>query len=195
MDFDYTKKSWQEIFQPELSQIENQEVLKILDNVFNKILPQHKLLPASSSGKYHPLSDLGAGGLIRHSKVVFQIVVELIRATPVLESESEEIMAAALIHDLCKYPDPNNYENSSFTHPVDMAELIRKENFRNFRAGTIARLVQSHMGIWNKMEKYYPGVELPVPNEFDELIVHYADLIASRRWIDFKFDDNGNLIV
>ena len=67
----YRDKTWQEIFKHELEVIEDKEILKILDNVFKEVLECHKWLPAASSGKYHPKCDLGEGGLIRHSKVVF----------------------------------------------------------------------------------------------------------------------------
>lgn len=193
MDFDYTKKSWQEIFAPELSKIEDEDVLKILDNVFKEVKEQHKLLPASSSGKYHPKCDLGAGGLVRHSKIVFQFMDEIIRATPALKNESSELLAAALLHDLCKYPVEGDYEHSSFTHPIDMSELIKKANFRNSKAGTIARLVSTHMGIWNTF-KLYPDVKLPTPSAFDEIALHYADYFASRQYLDFQFDSDGNLV-
>lgn len=188
----YRDKTWQEIFAHELSVIEDEEILKILDNVFKEVLDCHKWLPASSSGKYHPKCDLGDGGLIRHSKIVFQFMEEIIRATPSLKYEEKELLAAALIHDLCKYKD-ENADHSSFTHPTDMAELIKKTNFRNERAYTIARLVSTHMGIWNTF-KYYPGVELPKPANFDEIAVHYADYFASRQYLDFQFDDNGDLV-
>lgn len=188
----YKNKSWNEIFKKELSQIEDTDIIQILDNVFKEIHESHKWLPASSSGKYHPSCDLGDGGLIRHSKVVFQFVTELIVATPELESIKDLLKAAALIHDFCKYPDGDE-SHSNFSHSVDMSELIKKTNFRNLKASEIARLVSTHMGKWNKA-KFAPGVELPVPVNFDEKIVHYADLMASRAYIEFKFDDNGDLI-
>ena len=188
----YKDKTWQEIFHHELSLIKDENVLKILDNVFKEVKECHKWLPASSSGKYHPKCDLGDGGLIRHSKIVFQFMEEIIRATPVFQNESDELLAAALIHDLCKYKD-DNATHSSFTHPIDMAELIKKTNFRNQKAFKIATLVSSHMGIWNTF-KYCPGVELPKPKSFDEIAVHYADYFASRQYLDFQFDENGDLI-
>ena len=36
-------------------------------------------IPASSSGKYHPESDLGTGGLIRHMMSVAKIADEILR--------------------------------------------------------------------------------------------------------------------
>lgn len=189
----YKNKSWEEIFSVELSKIEDTDVIDILKNVFKEIHESHKWLPASSSGKYHPSCDLGNGGLIRHSKVVFQFVSELIVATTELESEKDLLKAAALIHDFCKYPDGNEH-HSNFFHSIDMAELIKKTNFNNFKANEIARLVSKHMGKWTT-SKYVPDVELPKPEKFDEHILHYADLMASRAYIEFKFDDNGDLII
>ena len=93
----YRDKTWQEIFKHELEVIEDKEILKILDNVFKKVLECHKWLPASSSGKYHPKCDLGEGGLIRHSKVVFQFMEEIIRATPSLKFSEKELSQITFI--------------------------------------------------------------------------------------------------
>lgn len=36
-------------------------------------------IPASTSGKYHPITDLGEGGLVRHSLMTYKVVTDLIR--------------------------------------------------------------------------------------------------------------------
>ena len=189
----YKDRSFTDIFAKELATFSDPEVAIIVNKTFERVLERHKWEPASSSGKYHPKCDLGDGGLIRHSKIVFQFADELLRATPILKSEYDVIRAAALLHDMFKYKTAEE-EHTSFEHPTDAANAIKEANPNSPKADEIARLVSKHMGIWNT-SSYHPDITLPVPEKFDEWVLHYADLLASRRYIDFTFDDDGNLVI
>ena len=53
---------------PELKHITDQELLKAVANYFEHVVPDYFwVMPASSTGKYHPDQDAGVGGLVRHS--------------------------------------------------------------------------------------------------------------------------------
>ena len=75
----YSDKDWESIFEKELSYIKDEEVKTIvlfsLEYFANDM---DKTGPASSTGKYHPDSDNGEGGLIRHTKAVTRFTVDLI---------------------------------------------------------------------------------------------------------------------
>lgn len=193
----YKDKSWQEIFAPEISYIDSNDVKILLDTIFDRIGDYHKVAPASSTGKYHPTCSNGDGGLVRHIKYVVRLAFELIRATPEIEEEKDEIIAAAILHDLMKYPN-NNANGKEYTdsrHPTLMSNLILETFPSSKKAKTIARLVACHQGRkeWNTDRA--TGIQLnPAPKELDEYVLHYADLIASRKFICPEFDENGNII-
>lgn len=195
----YTHKSWQEIFEPEIKNINATDVRILLDNVFDKIDPYHKEAPASSTGKYHPACSNGKGGLIRHIKYVVALVKELIRATPEVESESDELIAAAILHDLLKYPNASTStaveKYTVADHPTLMANMIRTLFPSSEKAKTIARLVECHQGRkeWNTNRKTGELINRP-PEKQDEYVLHYADILASRKWICPEFDIDGNII-
>lgn len=196
----YTHKSWQEIFEQEIGSINATDVKILLDNVFDKIDPYHKEAPASSTGKYHPTCSNGKGGLIRHIKYVVALVKELIRATPEVENESDELIAAAILHDLLKYPNASTStvaeKYTVADHPTLMANMIRTLFPSSEKAKTIARLVECHQGRkeWNTDRKTGELINRP-PEKQDEYVLHYADILASRKWICPEFDVDGNIVV
>jgi len=197
----YTHKSWQEIFAQEISRINATDVKILLDNVFDKIDPYHKEAPASSTGKYHPECSNGNGGLIRHTKYVTALALELIRATPEVENESDEIVAATILHDMLKYPNASSNDTGlkQYTvanHPTLMADLIRTLFPSSEKAKTIARLIECHQGRkeWNTDRTTGELINRP-PEKQDEYLVHYADLLASRKWLCPEFDVDGNIVV
>ena len=57
--------------------------------------------PASSTGKFHPLTELGPDGTILHTKKVFTVAYELCRGLT-CEENRDEILASCIIHDLVK---------------------------------------------------------------------------------------------
>lgn len=196
----YTHKSWQEIFDQEIGSINATDVKILLDNVFDKIDVYHKEAPASSTGKYHPTCSNGKGGLVRHIKYVVALVKDLIRATPEVENESDELIAAAILHDLLKYPNASTSTAAEkYTvadHPTLMANMIRTLFPSSEKAKTIARLVECHQGRkeWNTDRKTGELINRP-PEKQDEYVLHYADILASRKWICPEFDVDGNIVV
>ena len=102
---DYSKKTLNELLSYEVAQIDDDEIRNFVKMTLDNVDPIHRIKPASSTGKYHPKYAAGEGGLIRHTKVVVRNIIELIRATPAIECEKDELIAAAIIHDMWKYPE------------------------------------------------------------------------------------------
>lgn len=191
----YENKTWQEIFDKELKLITDEDVKKILDTVFtNLTCNKCKIAPAASTAKYHPLCSLGDGGTIRHTKFVVQNIVEFIRATPSLEKEKDEMIAAAILHDLMKYPTEDTYYSRP-DHPTLMHDFIL-QYCSGKKAKTIARLVGTHQGRkeWQH-DKNTGKIINKSPKKFDEWVLHYADLLASRVYMNVNFDDAGELVM
>lgn len=147
------------------------------------------VIPASSTGKYHPKSSLGIGGLVRHTKSVLEIA-EIYLGHPQnndLSPESkDEIRVACLIHDMVKLGDnPSGY--TIHEHPMLVRTMLcpydtEDEDIPKEIIDTwdrICNLVESHMGVWNTNKN--SDVVLPVPETREQNIVHMSDYMASRK--------------
>lgn len=103
----YSDKDWESIFSKELSYIEDESIKTIVVAALEWFADEmDKTGPASSTGKYHPASDSGDGGLIRHTKTVVKYATSLLEmereGSAVLEHK-DEIVAAAILHDIAKF--------------------------------------------------------------------------------------------
>jgi len=178
------------VFEKELSLIFDEKVRE-----FTRICvvsaPDYFFLdcPASSTGKYHPLSELGPDGTMIHTKKVFTVAYELCRGLD-CEDNRDEILAACVIHDLVK----QGWKKSGHTmksHPKLGAELVE-----NVQADTqilekdsydiIKNCVGYHYGPWS-MDPWKKPLSKYTP---EELCVYLSDYTASKRCVevDYKRD-------
>lgn len=186
---DYSAKTLNELLSYEVAQIDDPEIQDFVKMTLDNVNPIHRVKPASSTGKYHPKFAAGEGGLIRHIKVVVRNVIELIRATPAVEFEKDELIAAAILHDMWKYPTGRDHEFTAFDHPALGAQWCRDHGQE-----TIGRLIGAHQGIWTT-SRQMPGFENEQPRKFDEWVLHYADFFASRAYLGCDFDEFGDLVL
>lgn len=186
---DYSKKTLNELLSYEVAQIDDDEIRNFVKMTLDSVDPIHRIKPASSTGKYHPKYAAGEGGLIRHTKVVVRNVIEFIRATPAIECEKDELIAAAIIHDMWKYPEGRDHEFTAFDHPALGGQWCKDHGFE-----TIGRLVAAHQGIWTT-SRQMPGFENKQPRKFDEWVLHYSDLMASRAYLACDFDEMGDVVL
>lgn len=149
------------------------------------------VVPASSSGKYHPVSSLGMHGLVRHVKSVFWVSEELLSHrlyAPFSDHEKDLIRVAILLHDACKQGIEEWGTNTVTEHPLLVREHLRPDVFIQNTEGaeqdwdTICSLIETHMGIWTK--DYKSGAEvLKEPETAMQKFVHLCDYLASRKSI------------
>lgn len=152
---------------------------------------------ASSTGKYHPQYAQGEGGLYRHTCAavkIFADIIELEQNKDVYHCRDWGI-AALILHDICKYGyDDTPTKYTKFKHPLLVREwlehlqltdnsIVDEEYINN-----VCTLVESHMGQWNT-NKYEPDVILPKPESKAQQLVHLADYLASRKYLEVKFDE------
>lgn len=184
-----------EVFEKELNYIKNEKLKEFIIECLEKAPEYFYNISASSSGKYHPKQDLGEGGLVRHTKAVVQVAMDLIRTEQFHSAKKckDEIISACILHDVIK----NGFENSGETvleHPLlanDFIEkmfLVSNKNYNHIwiNKNIIQSMVITHMGIWNKDKD---GKEiLPPIGSYNHLglLVHLADYIASRKYIDMS---------
>ena len=144
--------------------------------------------PSSSSGKYHPIDELGGDGTVLHTRKVFAVAYELSRALD-CEHHRDEICAATLLHDLAK----QSLEKTGHTvreHPQIMAKLVAAIYNNDFKgklskesANMIYYAIFYHYGPWTdasvkkSLKKYTP----------EELAVYLSDYISSKRFMKVDY--------
>jgi len=151
-------------------------IRKVPDYVFTNC-------PSSSTGKFHPIEELGPDGTILHTKKVFAVAYELSRGLD-CEHHRDEICAAALLHDMTK----QGFKRSGHTrknHPQTMAKLVAdvyKENSCNMSKESFYIIYNGifyHYGPWTS-----DAVSKPVKDfSMEELAVYVADYISSKRFV------------
>lgn len=188
----------EEVFKTELSCIKNERIRRSLKE-FIKMLPDYFFkVAASSTGKYHPSFASGEGGLVRHSKVAFYILNEILSTKTFgsdFTSDEKDLMRfAILVHDGFKHGIKEE-EYTKFEHPLICAICLRnskeKLQLTSDELEFTARLIESHMGEWNKSN--YSDIELALPTSDAQKLVHLADFLSSKKVLDVKF--NGNEII
>ena len=156
-------------------------------------------IPASSTGKYHPEFAAGEGGLLRHTKVAVRIAHELLENNTVgwkFSNEDKDLMIMALtLHDGLKCGLPKE-KYTKFDHPLLVSKYIMenkdKVSIKIDDLRKMCSLIESHMGEWN-YDKFSKKEVLPKPRTAEQRFVHMCDYLASRKFIDVKFNDNNDI--
>ena len=136
-------------------------------------------IPASSTGKYHPRYAVEEGGLVKHTKAVFQIALSQLQngVWAFSSDEKDKILSAILLHDTRKSGVPKQ-DHTVEDHPELVADTIRKDCKEGSIRDDIASLIETHMGQWGEKK---PGNEM-------QFFVHLCDYIASRKYMEINFE-------
>ena len=170
--------------------------LRILIN----LLPDYFFeIPASSTGKYHPEFASGEGGLLRHTKVAVRIAHELLENNTVgwkFSSDDKDLIIMALVlHDGLKCGIEHS-KYTKFDHPLlvskYMMENKEKVSMEVDDLRKMCSLIESHMGEWT-YDSHEKKEVLPKPRTAEQRFVHMCDYLASRKFIDVKFNDNNEI--
>lgn len=175
---------------------ENLNSRRLAIQILKDLPPYIFVVPASSSGKYHPEYTTGNGGLFRHMVATACILNHLLSIdiyknlfTP---RERDLLRIAALFHDGRKSGTQEDYEkkpNTKFEHPLLMADAVRNLAKPGLFAiedyEYVASAIESHMGQWNTSKD--SSTVLPLPVTESQKLVHTADYLASRKDIEFLF--------
>lgn len=139
-----------EIFEREIGYIANPILQKIVAETLDSAPECIKIIPASSSMKYHPEyaivkgevkdnGDVIEGGLVKHVKAVVGIANCLIGTeifknlilgfeendTTLLSLYADAVYASCILHDSCK-PDNSEKHTTRFDHPLVGAKLFKE---------------------------------------------------------------------
>lgn len=193
MTLDEKKEKLSEI----LNSIEDASVRTFAEECINTMPDYFFTVPASSTGKYHPLFSLGDGGLLRHTCALVRFFNHLMRndlfSKQFTDKEKDLLRVACMMHDSRKSGTQEEYEANKYTkfmHPMLAATVIREittQNISDDDKELVANAVESHMGQWN-VDPRDPNNVLPKPSNKYQKFVHLVDYLASRKDIDVKFD-------
>lgn len=184
---EYTNEQKLAFFADELNLIQNKDIRKFTEGMLGKLPEYFFEIQASSTGKYHPTFAQGEQGLVRHTICAINIAYDLVNRNDMFASckqYSDHIVSALMLHDGCK----SGRVKSQYTqhdHPIQVCNLI-KENYNDKDSELICSLISSHMGQWSTGRG--SNVILPKPQNVLQSVVHLADYLASRRYLDFNFD-------
>lgn len=186
------------IFDQEINYINNPRYKENIKTLINLLPDYFFSVPASSTGKYHPNFALGDGGLVRHTKVAVRIAKEMFNDESIsgayTNNEKDLMIMALMLHDGLK-SGLKKSEYTNFDHPILVSNYIKenkdkltlKENEIKF----LCSVIESHMGPWNTNN--YSNVILPKPSTSHQRFVHMCDYLASRKFLDVKFDKDNNI--
>lgn len=142
--------------------------------------------PASSTGKYHPITELGPDGTMLHTKKVFTMAYELCRGLD-CEQNRDEVLSACIIHDLRKQGLTKSGHTTK-SHPDLAAQLVnevqRDTMLLSEKSHKLIRdMVGYHYGLWSAgkwrkpLSKYTP----------EELCVYLSDYVVSKRCVEVNY--------
>lgn len=186
-------------FQNELKWISNKDIRKFAVYMIAELPDYFFVVPASSTGKYHPTYSLGEGGLVRHTKSAVLLAKTLLDLEQYKSDYSEEerdiMLTALLLHDGVKH-GLNGSKYTVSTHPTEMVDFINdfiiKKDLNPWDdmitiIQLICKCIATHMGEFNK--DYKTGEEvLDKPETNMQKFVHMCDYLASRRFIEINFN-------
>ncbi len=185
-----------EFFSKEIEYIKNLEYVDDFKFLINNLPDYFFKVAASSTGKYHPEFSLGDGGLLRHTKAAIRIAYELLNDSCIggkYSNREKDLMIIALaLHDGIKHGNPEE-KFTRADHPLLACKYIRdyKNNLKmkDEDIDFICEVIESHMGPWNT-HPYTKEEILPIPKNKFQSFVHMCDYLASRKFLDIKFENN-----
>ena len=187
-------------FEIELGYIKDEMIRDDCRMLIEELPDYFFLVPASSTGKYHPSYSLGEGGLLRHTKAAVRIGYELL-CDPVIgdkytQTEKDIMLMGLLLHDGVKHGIPKE-KYVRFDHPILMANFVLDHKAELLMSDSeielLCSVIRTHMGPWTTD---YNGEEvLEAPKTKYQNFVHMCDYLASRKCLLVPFDDNNCISV
>lgn len=187
-----------ELLKEYFNSIQDENVKKFMEQCIETIPEYWYTVPASSTGKYHPNYALGNGGLMRHTIALLRFFNRLVRNTmygsPFTNREMDLLRVACLMHDSRKSGSDEDFAISKYTkfdHPILAANVVRSietEYITDEEKEMVANAIESHMGQWNVDTYGKSKVELPLPTNKYQKIIHLVDYLAAQKGVEVQFD-------
>lgn len=183
-----------ETFRTELDTIISPNIRQFCIDMLEDAPDYFFTVAASSTGKYHPKTSLGEGGLVRHTKALVGIANDLLFLEQFNfdDDTKDMIRVAGILHDAKKHGD-NGSVYTVFDHPIIAAEWVRNSKtdaIPQADKNKIASMIASHMGSWNTDKR--SNIVLPKPVTAEQQFVHMCDYLASRKHLEYIFEQSSD---
>jgi hypothetical protein len=180
------------VLQSEIRKISNPQLREAVKKCIEDRAKKLKLVPASTSGKYHPPDERGTGGLIRHIKKLVWLLEGLTKHFGVSDGDHDCLIASAFFHDIALVElvdfdsdgsiilDRKKYHEHPKISSLIAVEYLTAEgiNWDSPLLIKIVDIISSHMGKW------YPNCKSPFSSL--EIMFSTADYFASRENVTIK---------
>ena len=181
-----------DLFIEELNSIKNNQLRQFCIEMLEDAPDYFFVIPASSTGKFHPKFAQNEQGLIRHTKALVGIANDLLSLEQYnFDPDTKDmIRVAGILHDAKKLGD-NGSQWTVFDHPIIAADWVRNsksETVTQDVKNEIASMIVSHMGQWNTDKR--SDCVLPKPVTDVQKFVHMCDYLASRKHLEYVFEQD-----
>ncbi len=214
MSITITAQQKQRVFEPMFKNFETEEILEYFKEIVTKIPDAIFYKPASSSGKYHNLQQIGKYGQLIHIYMFFDILNMLLdleynkyKFPDLIERDLMRCVPA--LHDMCKYGVFGSRTHTTSKHPLMAKDkLIRINKQKNFKhpleedqLKMLCEMCERHSGEWNIWkdkiiiydEDNYWGKthyetetgEMEKPQNDRDILIHECDMLASRTFLTY----------
>ncbi len=167
-------------FSKEINKIQEPTIRRFVEEAL-KIIPDYFWrIPASASGRFHPLDTLGEGGLVLHTLRVFYLVEELAKVFLLKNERLDIVRAAAILHDSYKHGVKDEGHGDK-EHPFYPRIHLKKISHLTPYFDEIMDVIETHQGRW--------GIEpVRMPKTREQWVLHIADFIASRNFVYIRLE-------
>ena len=178
------------LFKKELALIKNEHVREIVATILNNDVHFDNFLrPSSSTGRHHPDFDNCYYGNTNHTKAVVKLCnVFLTSRIDIEDFYSDIIYASAILHDMWKYAGTSHTRDNLAEIAYEFLKNyeIPDASINNYFIG-ISLCIRLHMGHWSMNDWLIELNKIKDMQLRDSvLILHYADMIASRKFYNIK---------
>lgn len=175
------------VFAGELAWITDQKICDFVLKVFEHVDTRFFTIPATSSGMNHPVQSQGEGGLVRHTKMAVYFGRRLSKVYGLDVYETDLVIAALILHDVCKPNERKNGGTSDKWHDELVSDLIRNVDYPPYAfVSMLAMMTLRHMGPFRDMNGRF--VEMSSLAQ----IVILADYVVSQKGLQMEDIDNLN---
>ena len=138
--------------------------------------------PSSSAGKFHPLDELSYDGTIIHTKKVFTMAYDMVKALD-CEKDRDIVLSASIIHDLRKRGTTNTGHTLK-DHAAHAAMLVDEVQsatgiLNEDQYQVLRNCVGLHYGPWSIPPWNKSMADYTMP----ELALFLSDFVVSKRFI------------
>ena len=187
-----------DIFEDEISYMHDERIKDATRKLIDMLPDYFFIVPASSTGKYHPKCSNVEGGLVNHTKLAVRFAHELLINAMLFnnfnEHDQDMIYLAIIIHDGFKH-GLTQEQYVRFDHPIISATFVKEHGeevgLTKEECSLLYDVIASHMGVFNTSK--YSDVVLPLPKTAMQKFVHMCDDISSKQFFDGIFEEGHRL--